>query len=239
MSIRNQNIASVMCAPLIHQDEVLGVIYVDTRGAASAFLKSDLDLLVALAGPAAIAIRNAQYVRKPDCLTDEEFAKMKIHPEKGARMMRDIPFLKDVIPYCLYHHERFDGLGYPFQLSGDKIPIEGRLIAVADTFDAMTSNRPYRKGMEPELAIAELEKGRGTQFDPECVDALLRCYREGKISSIMQDYMKDERSGACPFCSTYIKIPESAAVNTELLCDVCKRRVRLSEQNDALFLELV
>lgn len=310
MSIAAHNIASVMCAPLIHQQDVLGVVYVDTRGAKSAFVQGDLDLLVALAGPAAIAIRNAQYMRKlersyhdtivalsnsveardhytvghtwrvtnfalqmakamgwtdeqlktceiggvlhdvgkiaiedsilcnPGRLTDEEFAKMKVHPEKGARMMQDIPFLKSVIPYCLYHHERYDGRGYPFQISGDKIPIEGRLIAVADTFDAMTSNRPYRKGLEPELAIEELEKGKGTQFDPECVDALVRCYREGKISSIMQDYMKDERSAACPFCSTYIKIPESAGINTKFICDVCKRRVLLNERNEALFLEL-
>ena len=311
MSIVTQNIASVMCTPLIHQQEVLGAVYVDTRGATSAFVQSDLELLVALAGPAAIAIRNAQYMHKlerayhdtivalsnsveardhytvghtwrvtnfalqmaramgwteeqlktceiggvlhdvgkiaiedsilcnPGRLTDEEFAKMKVHPEKGARMMKDIPFLKPVIPYCLYHHERYDGCGYPFQISGDKIPIEGRLIAVADTFDAMTSNRPYRKGMDPEHAIAELEKGKGTQFDPECVDALVRCYREGKISCIMQDYMKDVRSAACPFCSTYIRIPEGAAINTVLICDVCKRRVRLNEQNEALFLELV
>ncbi len=311
MSIMTQNIASVMCAPLIHQNEVLGAVYVDTRGAKSAFVQNDLELLVALAGPAAIAIRNAQYMRKlersyhdtivalsnsveardhytvghtwrvtnfalqmarvmgwteeqlktceiggvlhdvgkiaiedsilcnPGRLTDEEFAKMKVHPEKGARMMRDIPFLKSVIPYCLYHHERYDGHGYPFQMSGDKIPIEGRLIAVADTFDAMTSNRPYRKGLDPELAVAELEKGKGTQFDPECVDALVRCYREGKISSIMQDYMKDVRSAACPFCSTYIKIPEVATINSVLICDVCKRRVRLNERNEALFLELV
>lgn len=310
MSIVTQNISSVMCAPLIHQQDVLGVVYVDTRGARSAFVQSDLELLVALAGPAAIAIRNAQYMRKleksyhdtiialsnsveardhytvghtwrvtnfalqmarsmgwteeqlktceiggvlhdvgkiaiedsilckPERLTDEEFAKMKVHPEKGARMMQDIPFLKSVIPYCLYHHERYDGRGYPFQMSGENIPIEGRLIAVADTFDAMTSNRPYRKGMAPERAIAELEKGKGTQFDPECVDALVRCYREGKISSIMQDYMKDERSASCPFCSTYIKIPEGAAINMVIICEVCKRRVKLSEQNDALFFEL-
>lgn len=310
MSIVTQNISSVMCAPLIHQHDVLGVVYVDTRGSKSAFVQGDLELLVALAGPAAIAIRNAQYMRKleksyhdtiialsnsveardhytvghtwrvtnfalqmaksmgwteeqlktceiggvlhdvgkiaiedsilckPERLTEEEFAKMKVHPEKGARMMQDIPFLKSVIPYCLYHHERYDGRGYPFQMAGDKIPIEGRLIAVADTFDAMTSNRPYRKGMEPERAIAELEKGKGTQFDPECVDALVHCYREGKISSIMQDYMKDERSAACPFCSTYIKIPEAAAVNMVLICDVCKRRVKLNERNEALFFEL-
>jgi HD-GYP domain-containing protein (c-di-GMP phosphodiesterase class II) len=310
MSILTQHITSVMCAPLVHQQEVLGAVYVDTRGSKSAFVQKDLELLVALAGPAAIAIRNAQYLRKleksyhdtivalsnsveardhytvghtwrvtnfalqmarvlgwteeqlkaceiggvlhdvgkiavddailrkPGRLTDEEFTKMKIHPEKGARMMQDIPFLKNVIPYCLYHHERFDGRGYPFQMSGDKIPIEGRLIAVADSFDAMTSNRPYRKGMDPEIAIAELEKGKGTQFDPECADALVRCYREGKISSIMQDYMKDERSVACPFCSTHIKITEDIPVNTVFNCEVCKRRVRLSEQNQALFMEL-
>src|SRR5690606_31437313 len=115
-------------------------------------------------------------LRKPDRLTDDEYDKMKVHPERGARMMQDIEFLLPLVPYALYHHERYDGKGYPYGLQGEDIPIEGRLLAVPDTFDAMTSNRPYRKGLDPKIAIAELEKGKGTQFDPDMVDAFLAAY---------------------------------------------------------------
>ncbi|MDQ1257419.1 MAG: hypothetical protein QG656_2023 [Candidatus Hydrogenedentes bacterium] len=311
MSIIAQNISSAMCTPLKHQDEIVGVLYVDTRGTTHAFVQSDLELLVALAGPAAIAIKNAQYVEKleqayhetlivlanaielrdhytvghtwrvtnfgveiarkmgwgedrislaemggvlhdvgkiavdnailskPGRLTDEEYEKMKVHPERGARMMQDVSFLKPVIPFCLYHHERYDGRGYPFGLKGDDIPIEGRLIAVADTFDAMTSHRPYRRGLDPEIAIQEIERGKGTQFDPDCAEALIACYREGKVDQIFQDYMKDEKSVACPFCSTFINIPEGAKIFDIFECQVCHRRVRLQQQNEAYYGELI
>ncbi len=310
-SIIAQNITSAMCVPLTHQGQRLGVIYVDTRGTRNAFAQSDLELLVALAGPAAIAIRNAQYLaklhksyqdtlialansielrdhytvghtwrvtnfaleiarelgwtdekikecemggvlhdigkisvddavlRKPGHLTEDEFAKMKVHPEKGARLLQDIEFLAPCIPYALYHHERFDGRGYPFGLVGDQIPIEGRLLAVADTFDAMTSNRPYRKGLDPNFAISELEKGKGTQFDPEVVDAMVRCFKAGKIDRLLQDYYKkEEKSIACPFCSTYLRLPEGVEVDHEFSCGVCHRRIQLRFQNDMYYGEL-
>ncbi|NJL73482.1 MAG: HD domain-containing protein [Candidatus Competibacteraceae bacterium] len=237
-SIISQNISSAMCVPLNYQAERLGVIYVDTRGTTNAFVNTDLELLVALAAPSAIAIKNAQYVNMlersyqdtltalanavelrdhytvghtwrvtnfalemarelgwnedklrevqmggvlhdvgkiaiPDAilgktskLTDEEYAVIKIHPEKGAQLLQDIERLHPLIPYCLYHHERYDGRGYPYGLGGDDIPLEGRLLAVADTFDALTSSRPYRKGLDPDVAIAEVERCKGSQFDP-------------------------------------------------------------------------
>ena len=311
-SIITQKIASAMCVPLLWQGSPLGVLYVDTRGTANAFVQSDLELLVALAGPSAIAIKNAQYLRqieqaysdtlivlanaielrdhytvghtwrvtnfaiemgrqlgwdeeklrevemgtvlhdvgkiavdnailgKASRLTDEEYEMMKVHPQRGADLLRDVKFLAPLIPYCLYHHERFDGKGYPFGLEGEDIPIEGRLVAVADTFDAMTSNRPYRKGLDPEIAIAELEKGKGTQFDPLCAQAFIDCFRSGKVNRILQDYYKkEEKSIACPFCSTFLRVPDGTEVDGSFQCHVCRRSVRLAVQNDAYFGELV
>ena len=186
-----------------------------------------------------IAVDDA-ILRKPDRLTDEEFDKIKIHPEKGAQLMENVKFLEPLIPYCLYHHERFDGKGYPHGLKGEDIPIEGRALAVGDTFDAITSNRPYRKGLDPEKAIQIIEENKGTQFDPECADALIRCYRNGKIDRILQDYHKSsEKSIACPFCSTFIQLDESTFEGAEVSCEVCHRAVQVLRKNDAWFGELV
>jgi hypothetical protein len=154
-------------------------------------------------------------------------------------MLQDIESLRPLIPYCLYHHERYDGKGYPKGLAGEAIPIEGRLIAVADAFDSITSNRSYRKAQDPDVAIAELERCKGTQFDPAVVDALIACYREGKITSLIQESLKGGRSISCPFCSTFISIPEGANVGDVFDCQVCHRNVQLQEQNNALFGELV
>ena len=142
-----------------------------------------------------IAVDDA-ILRKPDKLTDEEFAKIQVHPEKGAQLLENVDFLQPLIPYCLYHHERYDGKGYPHGLKGEEIPIEGRALAVGDTFDAITSNRPYRKGLDPEKAIKIIEENKGTQFDPVCADALIQCFREGKIDRILQDYHKSSEKAS-------------------------------------------
>jgi HD-GYP domain-containing protein (c-di-GMP phosphodiesterase class II) len=103
---------------------------------------------------------------KPGRLTDEEFAIIKRHPEEGYRILSPIRQLRgDILDGVLYHHERVDGKGYPFGLVGDEIPFMGRLLAVADGFDAMTSDRPYRAGMPKEKALAILAEGAGTQWD--------------------------------------------------------------------------
>jgi putative nucleotidyltransferase with HDIG domain len=105
-------------------------------------------------------------LRKPDRLTPEEFEIMKSHTVKGAEIVNTIPDLRAVIPIVRSHHERWDGRGYPDGLVGPAISPLARVVALADAFDAMTSDRPYRKGMEPEVAFAEIEKQKAKQFDP-------------------------------------------------------------------------
>src|SRR3954470_14365304 len=105
-------------------------------------------------------------LRKPAALSDAEWVTMRRHPEFGARIVAGIPFLEDVASIVRHHHERWDGRGYPDGLAGDAIPLGARIFAVADSFDAMTSDRPYRRAMTIEEACAEVGRCRGTQFDP-------------------------------------------------------------------------
>jgi putative nucleotidyltransferase with HDIG domain len=113
-------------------------------------------------------------LRKPSHLTREEYNEMKQHPIVGVKMLEGVAALRPILPYILYHQEHYDGSGYPFGLAKDEIPIEGRLLAVVDTFDAMTSDRPYRKGLSDQAAVDEIRRNRGTQFDPEVADAFIR-----------------------------------------------------------------
>jgi putative nucleotidyltransferase with HDIG domain len=123
-------------------------------------------------------------LNKPGLLSPEEFEIMRQHPETGARMIESIPFLKEAIPSILYHHERHDGKGYPRGLRGDNIPYPGRLLAVVDTLDAITSDRPYRRGRSLSDAMEEIKQNSGTQFHPEVVDACIRAYKSGKLNHL-------------------------------------------------------
>ena len=108
-------------------------------------------------------------LRKSGKLTDEEFKIIQTHPEIGHRILRDIPALEDVLPGVLYHHERFDGRGYPHGIGGREIPMVARIIGLADAFDAMSSNRTYRAAMPRERVLDEINKNAGVQFDPDLV----------------------------------------------------------------------
>lgn len=110
---------------------------------------------------------------KPGTLTDDEFAKMKEHSRIGADMIKGVKFLEPVVPIIRAHHERMDGKGYPDGLRGEEIPIEARIVTVLDSYDAMTSIRPYKIARDREWAIAELQRCSGSQFDPEVVEAFL------------------------------------------------------------------
>jgi HD-GYP domain-containing protein (c-di-GMP phosphodiesterase class II) len=112
-------------------------------------------------------------LHKPGRLTPEEFEIMKMHTVKGAEFLAPFPDLHPAIPIVRSHHERWDGRGYPDRLAGEAIPRLARIVTVADAFDAMTSDRPYRKGMSTEAAFAELEAQSGLQFDPVCAGAFL------------------------------------------------------------------
>ncbi len=113
-------------------------------------------------------------LQKPGKLTPEEFDQMKKHPEIGARILQDIREIKDIIPGVLYHHERFDGKGYPTGLAAENIPVMGRILCLADCFDAMTSNRTYRKALPLEVALIEIRRCSGTQFDPRLAEAFIK-----------------------------------------------------------------
>lgn len=114
-------------------------------------------------------------------LDDEERLLIRGHPVIGANLLADIPSMCDIHPCILHHHERFDGRGYPDGLAGARIPIGARVIAVADSFDAMTTDRPYRAGLSADAALAELLRGVGTQFDGRCVNAFVGLVARGEI----------------------------------------------------------
>jgi putative two-component system response regulator len=116
---------------------------------------------------------------KPGHLDRAEFALVRKHPEAGAEIVRPLRAFEGPEPAVLHHHEHFDGTGYPYGLRGQAIPLAARVVAVADAFDAMTTDRPYRAAMAPAVAFELLEDGRGQQWDPGAVDAFLAAYAGG------------------------------------------------------------
>jgi putative nucleotidyltransferase with HDIG domain len=132
-------------------------------------------------------------VTKPDRLTPEEYAEIKKHPEIGARILQPVAFLSDLIDCVRHHHEWYDGSerGYPARLSGDRIPLPSRIILVADTVEAMSSDRPYRKGLPLDTVVQELQKYTGSQFDPSCADVCIRLIEREGESFIRKDQKFD------------------------------------------------
>jgi HD-GYP domain-containing protein (c-di-GMP phosphodiesterase class II) len=120
-------------------------------------------------------------LKKPGKLTDEEFELMKQHPSKGANIMRPVAQLKDMLPGIELHHERMDGAGYPYGLTGEQIPMMARIIAVADTFDAITTNRPYQTAMDIQFARDRIHSLAISKFDPQVVAALEASIESGRL----------------------------------------------------------
>jgi len=317
-SLHAQNIRSAICVPLLYrEEEVLGVIYLDTQNIIRPFDKDMLELVTAVAGPAAIAIKNATYIEelkaksdelrqaylstinvltrsieardkytighawrvtrfamsladelswtdkqkdalemggvlhdvgkvgvgdavlcKNGRLTDDEYTVMKSHPEIGARILKDVHFLLPAIPYIRDHHERWDGKGYPGGKAGDEIFIEGRILSVADAFDAMTSNRIYRDGMPPERAIAELKKCSGGQFDPSLVPLFTKIFMDGKVDYVLQNKARKGHSVLCPSCSTYVELKDGIVSGDRISCPICKRELKISQSPDGFVAQL-
>src|SRR5205814_9436245 len=131
-------------------------------------------------------------LQKTGRLTNEEFDQMKKHPGIGARILSDIKQVEDIIPGVLHHHERYDGKGYPARLAGQSIPRMGRIICLADCFDAMTSNRTYRKALPLEVALTEIRRCSGTQFDPTLTDAFLRTSCE-EFRELLKDHQEQTK----------------------------------------------
>ncbi|MFN2531544.1 MAG: HD domain-containing phosphohydrolase [Pyrinomonadaceae bacterium] len=120
-------------------------------------------------------------LKKPSALTDEEYEIMKKHPQKGFKIMSQIPAMKEFLPGMYMHHEMVDGRGYPQGLKSEEIPLMGKIVAVADTFDAMTTERPYQKAMKFEDALVRIESFVGTRYDPRVVEAFVAACNEGQI----------------------------------------------------------
>jgi HD-GYP domain-containing protein (c-di-GMP phosphodiesterase class II) len=120
-------------------------------------------------------------LRKPGALSEDEFEVMKQHPAKGAAIMSGVAQLIDIIPGMKYHHEKWSGGGYPDGLEGEQIPMQARIVAIADTFDAMTTNRPYQKAMELNYVVEKIKSFAGTRFDPRVVEAFVQAVKRGDI----------------------------------------------------------
>ena len=120
-------------------------------------------------------------LERPTTLSEDEFPPMRLHPEKGVAILAPIDQLREVLPGILFHHERYDGAGYPKGLKGEAIPLEARIITVADSFDAMVAERPYKKGYSLTQALEELRGKAGSQFDPMVAEFFCR-YIEDKMT---------------------------------------------------------
>lgn len=246
MSIVGFSVKSVICAPLVVGERVIGALYLDNRQTDVQYDDMDVEILTAFANQAAIALDNARLcdtlqesyhqmlqslvktieakdaytmghtqrvkeyslgiarqlafsaerleklamaaelhdigkigisegvINKPGALTDLEYENMKEHVIVGVKILKPIVYLEEVLPWIRGHHERWDGSGYPDGLKGDDCPLEARVLAAADAFDAMTSQRSYNKPLTFEQAMERIEKARGTHFDPKIVDAMKR-----------------------------------------------------------------
>lgn len=122
-----------------------------------------------------------EILAKRSHLTAKEFQVIREHPARSVELIKPVTFLKPVLPIILCHHERYDGKGYPCGLRGEEIPLGARVMAVIDAFEAMVAGRPYRKGLRINQAVQELRKNRGTQFDPNVVDAFCKLAKEIKF----------------------------------------------------------
>jgi putative nucleotidyltransferase with HDIG domain len=122
-------------------------------------------------------------LRKPAALTVEEKAQMRAHPAVGAGMLQQVEEARGAVPCVLFHHERWDGRGYPYGRRGEEIPVEARLLAIADAFDAMTCFRPYRPIVEPGAAIDEIIACAGGQFDPRLAWVFVEAWESGELAA--------------------------------------------------------
>ncbi|MEX2430837.1 MAG: HD-GYP domain-containing protein [Dehalococcoidia bacterium] len=170
-----------------------------------------------------------EILHKPDALTDEEFAVVRTHPAVGAHLLERHPLRVLVEPAIRHHHERYDGGGYPDRLAGDTIPLDARIVGIADAFDAMTSQRPYRAAMPMDQAFDIVARETGRQFDPDCVDALLALGRRGRLAPIhghSDDHIPVQE---CPICGPTVVVTRHHHPGDTVYCPMCRAEMRLVE----------
>ena len=164
---------------------------------------------------------------KPAALTDEEFEAMRAHPETGRRVIFDHPLAPLLLDAVAHHHERYDGRGYPYGIDGAQLSIQTRVVSIADAFDAMTSTRPYRKGMPMAKALAILESEKEKQFDPALVNFFIELEVTGALAHVLGHSDFERPMLECPVCGPVIAAPRSTVDGAQIHCRVCKGKFRL------------
>ena len=160
-------------------------------------------------------------LNKKDKLTNAEYEIIKKHPETGLMLMRDHPLGALTLDIVASHHERFDGRGYPRGLAGNNISLFARIVAIADTFDAMTSARPYQAGMSADAAYQLIAQESGRQFDPLLVSAFLQLGRRGELDHILGHSSDKRLMHSCPICGPIIVIPMQWQEGEQVICPKC------------------
>lgn len=160
-------------------------------------------------------------LNKPDRLTDDEYAVIKTHPEVGSRLLSEHPLAGLARAAVLSHHETPDGKGYPHKLAGTDIPLDARIVGICDAFDAMTSTRPYRRGMPVEKALAIIEDNLGTQFDRELGALFLELGHEGALAPIVGHTEPGIPIQECPMCGPTIVVRKRNRSGDHVYCRHC------------------
>lgn len=173
-------------------------------------------------------------LRKPDRLTDDEYAVIKTHPDIGLRMLSGHPLAQLVSDAVLLHHERPDGQGYPRGLAGDAIPDMARIVGICDAFDAMTSQRPYRPGMQRDKAIAIIREFRGTQFDTHFAGAFVALGEAGHLDHVMGHSDDGIPLQPCPMCGPTLVMRHEYKEGDHLYCRNCGGEFALETQDNCL-----
>ncbi|MEX2415846.1 MAG: HD-GYP domain-containing protein [Paenibacillaceae bacterium] len=166
-------------------------------------------------------------LNKEGGLSDEEFVEIRKHPVIGVHLIETSAFLSEYEHCIRSHHERYDGKGYPQGLVGEQIPLEGRIIAIADTFDALTSQRPYRKAMSSEEAIRIIQEQAGSQFDPSIVDVFIKLWWETHFRYIILHSAPGIPLVKCPTHGEIIERSAVAKPGDHAYCPACKESFRL------------
>jgi hypothetical protein len=171
-------------------------------------------------------------LRKAEALTDEEYAIIKTHPSIGSRLLGEHPLADLVTSAAQEHHERIDGKGYPNGLRGEQLLLPARIVSIVDAFDAMTSTRPYRKGMPVEDALSRLQAGAGSQFDANLVAHMRELGSAGDLAHIIGHTAEGIPSVTCPHCGSILAIPRHTSDGDIIYCRACRAQLELHLRNN-------
>lgn len=173
-------------------------------------------------------------LRKNSRLTDDEYAVIRTHPEVGARMLAAHPLARLVRAAVLHHHETPDGRGYPHGLAGEAVPLDARIVGIADAFDAMTSTRPYRKGMPIEQALVIIQEHLGTQFDRSLGERFIELGRAGALTHIAGHSDHGIPLQSCMMCGPTLAVRREAPAGEKVYCRSCGGEYQLQGDGGAL-----